>query len=143
MAPRHLRIIIGLALAAVVAAVVAAIIGVNPFKRPSLDPTSSAIFISDSPDGRYRCAVFCNESVGHPEYEAGLFDGHWPHRELPGGRAKWNNDSVGSFDFRPTWCSNGVDINYCTGYGDNRATVGGRDLGGKQGWGEPVGSEKP
>jgi hypothetical protein len=101
-----------------------------------LDPTSSAIYICDSPDGKYRCAVFDKDDIfnTHPEYEAGLFHGHWPHRELPGERAKWNNGSVGSSDFRPTWRSNGVDINYHTGFGDNRATVSGRDVGGKQKW---------
>ena len=104
-----------------------------------LDPTSSAIFISDSPDGRYRCAVFCSDGLlgGHPEYEAGLFEGRWPHRELPGKRAEWNYDSVSSHDFQPTWNSNGVDINFGTGYGDDRATVSGTDVGGRQQWRGP------
>ena len=98
-----------------------------------VNPTSSAIYVSDSPDGKYRCAVFC-KGVGNIEYEAGLFDGSWPHRELPGERTKWSNDSLASSDFRATWHKDGVDINYHSGRGDERDTVSGRDVGGKQQW---------
>ncbi len=104
-----------------------------------LDATSSAIFVSDSPDGKYRCGVFqvggsLAGLLGSPEYEAGLFQGNWPHRELPGGRAEWNHDSVSSSDFRPTWQSDGVDIDFRTGCGEGRGTVRGRDRGGTQEW---------
>lgn len=99
-----------------------------------LDPTSSAIFISDSPDGKYRCAVFCSDSLfgGHPEYGAGLFQGSWPHRELSGNRVKWNYDSVTSSGFQAVWRPDGVDIHFRTGYGRDRATVSGQDVGGSQ-----------
>ena len=118
------------------AALVVVVIGVVWWGLRKLDPTSSAIFLLDSPDGQYRCAVFCSDGFlgGNPEYEAGLFAGDWPHRELPGGRAKWNYDSVSSSDFHPAWHSDGVDINFSTGYGDDRATVYGRNVGGKQEW---------
>jgi hypothetical protein len=118
------------------AALVGIAVGLIWWGLYKLDPTSSAIFISDSPDGKYRCAVFCRDTLfgGHPEYEAGLFEGRWPHRGLPGDRAKWNYDSVSSSDFSPTWQSDGVDINFCTGYGTDRATVSGRSVGGRQEW---------
>lgn len=121
----------------VLAAFVAFALGVTWWGLQKVDSTSSAIFISDSPDGKYRCAVFCNDNLfgGHPEYSAGLFDGHWPHRELSGPRAEWNHDSISSSDFRPVWRPNGVDINFKTGYGDDRATVSGLDVGGGQTWG--------
>lgn len=106
-----------------------------------LDPTSSAIFISDSPDRKYRCAVFCNDTIfsGHPEYSAGLFQGHWPHHELAGPRAQWNYDSVSSSDFFPVWHPRAIEIDFRTGYGDERATVSGLDTAGSQAWLGPSG----
>lgn len=90
-----------------------------------VDRTSSAEFISDSPDGKYRLAVFCKDGIfgGHPEYEAGLFEARWPHRELPGTRTGWNNDSLGSSDFRVIWNANSVDLNYSNGKGEDRDTL--------------------
>jgi hypothetical protein len=102
-----------------------------------LDPTSSAIFISDSPNGKYRSAVFCEDAVGHPGYMGGLFNGRWPHHELSGLRVNWNNDSLGSSDFRPVWHPDGVDIDFSTGKGDERAEISGRDVGGSQQWQGP------
>jgi hypothetical protein len=104
-----------------------------------LNPTSSAICVFDSPDGKYRCAVFyangyLSRMAGRYEYEAGLFSGSWPHRELSGERAKWTYDSVASWDFRVTWEEGAVELNFCTGYGDQRATFTSRDQGGKQQW---------
>ena len=101
-----------------------------------LDRTSKAEFISDSPDGKYRCAVFCKDTLfgGHPEYEAGFFEARWPHRELPGTRAQWNNDSLGSSDFRATWNPNGVELNYRNGKGEDRDTLSGSIAGGIQRW---------
>src|SRR3954464_548046 len=65
----------------------------------AIDSTHAAIFVCDSPDGKYRCAIFRTGSV---RYSAGLFEGHWPHRELSGTRAEWTHDSVDSSDFNPT-----------------------------------------
>ena len=85
------------------AALIAMVLGAAWWGLRKSDPTSSAVFISDSPDGKYRCAVFCEDTFfhGHPEYTAGLFDGSWPHHEVSGERVKWNYDSVYSSDFRP------------------------------------------
>jgi len=133
MDQQRLKRMIGLAV------LIAIVLGLAWWGLRKLDPTSAAIFISDSPDGKYRCAVFCRDTLfsGHPEYEAGLFEGRWPHRELPGGRVEWNYDSVSSSDFQPVWHPNGVDINFSTGYGNNRATVSGLDVGGSQRWRGP------
>ena len=123
----------------VLAALIVMVFGGVWWGRRMFDPTTSALFIADSPDGKYRCAVFCRDTFisGHPEYCAGLFQGRWPHRELPGGRVEWNYDSVSSSGFRPVWHPDGVDIDFRTGYGDNRATVSGRDVGGSQQWQGP------
>lgn len=130
MDQQRLKRMIGLA------ALIAIVLGLAWWGLRKLDPASSAIFISDSPDAKYRCPVFCRDTLfsSNPEYEAGLFEGRWPHRELPGGRAEWNYDSVSSSDFQPAWHSDGVDINFRTGYGDDRATVSGRNVGGRQEW---------
>lgn len=98
-----------------------------------MDPTSSADFVSDSPDGKYRVAMFCN-GVGGNEFEIGLFEGSWPHRELPGNRVQWSTDSVTSSDFRATWGQNKVDVNYYSGYGSGRATASGSVVNGQQQW---------
>ena len=121
------------------AALLAVVVGCVWWGRRILDPTSSADFVSNSPDGKYRCAVVCKDGLfgGCPRYKAGLFKGGWPHRELPGDRVEWSYDSVSSSDFKPTWHPDGVDINFCTGYGDTRATVSGRDVGGSQQWQRP------
>ncbi|MFB3893533.1 MAG: hypothetical protein ACE15C_16090 [Phycisphaerae bacterium] len=104
-----------------------------------LCPTSSAIAVFDSPDGKYRCAVFYANGYisrwsGRYEYEAGLFRGSWPHRELPGERVQWTYDSVSSSDFRVAWRQDGADLDFCTGYGDRRATKTVRVAGGRQKW---------
>lgn len=119
-----------------VAAIVAVVAGLGWFGLRKLDRTSSADYFWDSPDGRYRCAVFRDGGFmgGHPEYEAGLFEARWPHRELPGERVKWSNDSLGSGDFRPTWQADGIDVNFSTGGGDDRATIHGRVVGDGQQW---------
>lgn len=124
---------------AILAVLLAVALGGTWWGLRKLDPTSSAIFVSDSPDGQYRCAVFCSDTLvgSHPEYEAGLFEGGWPHGELSGNRVKWNYDSVSSSDFQPVWHPSGVDINFRTGYGDARATVSGQDVGGSQRWQGP------
>ncbi len=129
----------GLKRAAILAAVLAVVGGCTWLVLRNLDPTSSAVFVSDSPDGRYRCAVFCDDGLlgGHPEYEAGLFEGGWPHRELSGQRVEWNYDSVNSSDFQAVWRDDGVDIDFCTGYGNNRATFSGQDADGRQEWKGP------
>jgi hypothetical protein len=123
----------------ILAALLAIALGGTWFGLRKLDPTSSADFVSDSPDGKYRCAVFCDDGIlgGPYGYEAGLFQGSWPHRELPGQRVKWNYDSVSSSDFQPVWRANGIDISFRTGYGDDRATISGEDVGGSQRWQGP------
>ena len=43
----------------------------------SINPASSAQFVFNSPDGKYRCAVFGSEGgiLSNPEYEVGIFGG--------------------------------------------------------------------
>jgi hypothetical protein len=99
-----------------------------------LDPTSGAIYVSDSPDGKYRCAVFENGWSEPRGYTAALFEGHWPHRQLPGERRTLSRGSPDASDFRATWRSDGVELDFKTGYGDSRASILGLDLGGRQEW---------
>jgi hypothetical protein len=130
MATRHLKTL------ALVAFIGLFVIGCAWWGVRKLDPTSGAEFISDSPDGKYRVAIFDHDGPfgGHPEYEAGLFEGRWPHQELKGARAAWNNDSLGSSDFGVTWRADGVAINYYNGRGDERSTIVAQVMNGTQRW---------
>ncbi|HVT79278.1 MAG TPA: hypothetical protein VHM90_01365 [Phycisphaerae bacterium] len=104
-----------------------------------LDPTHSAIYISDSPDGKYRCAVFAHGSLlgNSGPYEVALFQGQWPHHELAGARIAWNHDSVDSSNFRCTWHANSVEFDCRNGLGDEHETFLGTDAAAKQVWTRP------
>ena len=96
-----------------------------------VNPTSSAIYVSDSPDGKYRFAEFRYDDgiLGEPKYEAGLFAGSWPHRELPGERYKWLYDSgISPGELHVTWHKDGLDVKYYD------KTFSGQVVGGKQQW---------
>jgi hypothetical protein len=99
-----------------------------------LDPTTGAIYISDSANGKYRCAVFGRGLIAPGDCRASLFDGHWPHRQLVGERYALSWGSPDSSDFRATWRADGVEINFNTGYGDNRDTALGLNVDGRQEW---------
>jgi len=99
----------------------------------SINPTSSAQFIFDSPDGKYRCAVF-EPGVIRSKYEIGLFRGHWPHRELTGDREKLSYDSVSPRGFEATWLPDVVRVDFNTGYGDDRGKRTGRIKDGTARW---------
>jgi len=105
----------------------------------SFDHTHSAIFFAKSPDGKYCVAVFTSRGILTQSggYSVGLFEGQWPHRELPGTRAHWDHDSVASSDFHCTWRPDGVDMDFHDGMGDGHPTILGRDTSGKQVWTGP------
>jgi hypothetical protein len=101
------------------------------------DSTSSAKWVSDSPDGKYRCAVFSHTETwlgGDVHYEIGLFASWWPHRELPGSRLQVSHGSVSCSDFQAKWTGSGEDIDFNTGYGDKRETHKGQVVDGNQVW---------
>jgi len=90
------------------------------------DPTFRVYSKSDSPDGRYRCAVIHDHPL-QPCFRFALFERGWHWRELPGERGEVNTDSVGLGDVQYTWTGNQVTV---TGL----HTITGRVERGKQVW---------
>jgi hypothetical protein len=94
-----------------------------------IDPTFSADFVFDSPDGKYRCTVI----PGGAHYECGLFSGRWPHAGLRGDCGQVYCDSIPLSDFRATWLPNGVAIDFTNILGIPERRVG-HIIDGRQKW---------
>ncbi|MCY2930072.1 MAG: hypothetical protein NTV86_11375 [Planctomycetota bacterium] len=107
-------------------AVIVLLLGMGTWRW--MNPTSDAYSKSDSPDGRYRCAIFDDLS----ECRFALFENGWRWRELPGERGRISRDSVGFHDIQYTWTGEQVRVTGRTGGATE--TVTGRIADGRQVW---------
>ena len=102
----------------VILLVVGMVLGVVLPPLLRLDPMRTAVFVSDSPDGTHRLAVFEKTTPsGAVRYEAAIFTK--PHRELPGARLAWEQAKFLAGNFSAVWGDGKVELRYTDSYNNN------------------------
>jgi len=91
------------------------------------DPTFWAYSKCDSPDGRYRCAVFHANPMAS-SYSFAIFERGWHWHELPGTRGEVYTDSLDLGDVQYAWAGSQVTATSVL------HTITGRVEHGKQVW---------
>jgi len=91
------------------------------------DPTFWAYSKCDSPDGRYRCAVFHANPMAS-SYSFAIFERGWHWHELPGTRGEVYTDSLDLGDVQYAWVGSQVTATSVL------HTITGRVEHGKQVW---------
>ncbi len=107
----------------VILLVVGMVLGVVLPPLLRLDPMRTAAFVSDSPDGTHRLAVFEKTTPsGAVGYEAAIFIK--PRQELPGERLKWEQSKFLAGNFSAVWADHKVDLRYTDAYNNDVAVTG-------------------